>query len=163
LLSEAGGGGGFSPTTLFTLAAHRCGFAVPIKTVVRVTAALFGALTVWLLWRTWRGRSPTRSAADVLAAYLVQAFKFRIWYTAWPLPWLLLDLKDGFRRLRVGLWLSLTGQLSLVIYGQLWGYLLGQDHLWTHLIGVPFVFLVPLAMAVLCSTKPLRNTSVPFV
>jgi len=163
LLSEASLAGGFSPTALFIMAARRCGFGVPGKTVIQAAAVLFGLLALWLLWRTWHGRSPVRSAADVFAAYLVQAFKFRIWYPTWLLPWLLLDLKGGTRRLAAGLWLLLTAQLSVVIYGHFWAYLLDQDHLSSHLIGVSFVFALPLVMAALWPVQPRRGTPGSFV
>jgi hypothetical protein len=102
-----------------------------------------------MLWRTGRGRSPVRATADLFAAYLVQAFRVRIWYTTWLLPWLLLDLEDNSRRLTAGLWLLLTSQLSVIVYGHFWAYLLDRDHLLTHLIGVPLVFGLPLVMAFL--------------
>jgi hypothetical protein len=147
LLSEASAGGGFSPVALFILVARRCGLDLSIDPIVQVTSALFVLLALWLLWRTWHGRSPVRAAADVFAAYVVQAFKVRIWYTTWPFPWLLLDLEDSSRRLMAGWWLLLTSQLSVVIYGHFWVHLLNWDHLFAHLIGVPFVFAVPVVMA----------------
>jgi len=149
LLSEATASGGFSPAALFILVARRCGFDLSIETVVQVASALFALLGLWLLWRTWHGRSPVRAAADVFVAYVVQAFKVRIWYTTWPFPWLLLDLENSSRRLVAGLWLLLTSQLSVVIYGHFWVHLLNRDHLFTHLIGIPFIFALPLVMAFL--------------
>ena len=149
LLQEASTRGGFSSVALLILAVRRCGFNLSAKFVVQVASVLFGLLALWLLWRAWRGRSPLRATADVFAAYLAQAFRFRIWYAAWPFPWLLLDLSNSSRRLKAGLWLLLTSQLSVFIYGHLWFYLLGGDHLFTHLIGVPFTFALPLLLAFL--------------
>ncbi len=121
------------------------------------TAVLLG---IWLLWRTWRGRSPERSIADIFGVYILQALSFRIWYAAWPFPWLLLD--DGWGdngrtepgrsacfsyRLRVGLWFLLTSQLSVLIYGHLRIYALGGSQVAAHLIGVPFTFGLPFLLA----------------
>lgn len=50
-------------------------------------------------------------------------------------------------RLRVGFWFLVTTQLSVILYGHLRVYLLGGQHLLAHLIGVPLVFLLPLALA----------------
>jgi len=148
LFQEATSGGGFSFSALFALLAYRWRLGLPVVAFIQAVTALFGLLALWLLWRTWRGRSPLRAAADVLVAYLAQAFKFRIWYTTWPVPWLLLDLEKGYSwRLRAGLWLLLTGQLSVLIYGQVWALLLAKDHLLAHAIGVPFTFILPLLLA----------------
>ena len=67
--------------------------------------------------------TPLRSTADIFFAYLLQALNFRIWYAAWPFPWLLLDAGTGPQtlparyRLRYGLWFLLTSQLSVILYG----------------------------------------------
>ncbi len=147
LLGEATSGGGFSPIGLIILFIRRCGVSISAYPVIQVASALFALFAAWLLWRTWQGRSPARGAADILAAYLAQAFKFRIWYAVWPFPWLLLDREDGSPRLMAGLWLLLTSQLSVFIYGHLWFYLLGGDALFSHLIGVTFTFVLPLIIA----------------
>jgi hypothetical protein len=104
------------------------------------------------VWLGWRGRSPLRGAADIFAAYLVQALNFRIWYAAWPLPWLLLE-EDKERvvslspRLWVGLLFLLTSQLSVVWYAHVRIYGFGRDHLLAHLTGVPLTFLLPFVVA----------------
>ena len=135
-----------------------------IGAVFTVTAVLLG---IWLLWRTWQGRSPERSIADIFGVYILQALSFRIWYAVWPFPWLLLD--DAWRdartelsqsacaepgrsacfsyRLRVGLWFLLTSQLSVLIYGHLRIYALGGSQAVAHLIGVPFTFGLPFLLA----------------
>jgi len=142
---EASTGGGFSFIALFVLVSRRWGFGLSARLVTRAAGVLFGLLALGLFWRIWKGRSPLRVAVDILTAYLAQSFKFRIWYAAWLLPWLLLDVEEGgARRLRAGLWLTVTGQLSVFIYGHFWFYLLGRDALVTHLIGVPFTFVLPL-------------------
>jgi hypothetical protein len=120
-----------------------------IGAVFTVTAVLLG---IWLLWRTWRGRAPERSIADIFGVYIVQALSFRIWYAAWPFPWLLLDDVWGNKglfsyRLRVGLWFLLTSQLSVLIYGHLRIYALGGSQVAAHLIGVPFTFGLPFLLA----------------
>jgi hypothetical protein len=169
LFHEAAGGGGFSLTALLILASRRWNLGLPALRIVTAATALFGLLALWLLWRTWRGRSPIRGTADVLAAYLVEALKFRIWYTTWLFPWLLLDLdENNARRLRAGAWLLLTGQLSVVIYGHLRAYCLGKSHLLAHLLGVPFTFALPLLALLWPGEKrrrerpgPLRERSCP--
>lgn len=120
-----------------------------IGAISTVTAVIIG---IWLLWRTWQGRSPLRSTADIFGVYILQALSFRIWYAAWPLPWLLLN--DAERengrftyRLRVGLWFLLTSQLSVLIYGHLRVYAFGGSHVAAHLIGVPFTFGLPFLLA----------------
>ena len=50
-------------------------------------------------------------------------------------------------RLRAGIWLLLTTQLSVLIYGHLRVYILDGDFFLAHLIGVPFVFALPLILA----------------
>jgi hypothetical protein len=74
---------------------------------------------------------------------LFQAFKFRIWYASWPLPWLLLDTDGPRGRLTAGIWFLLTAQLSVFVYSHLWHLVFDFEHVWTHLIGVPFTFLLP--------------------
>jgi hypothetical protein len=147
LLTEAGEGGGFSFTALFILLVRYTGRNVGVRMVTGAAGLLFGIFFFWLLWRAARGRSVLRSVADGLAGYLVQAFKFRIWYAAWPFPWLLLDSADGRYRLTAGIWFLLTTQLSVFIYSHLWRLYFYPQHVWTHLIGVPFTFLLPILVA----------------
>jgi hypothetical protein len=116
-----------------------------------ITAVFIGT---WLLWRTWQGRSPLRSTADIFAVYILQALSFRIWYAAWPFPWLLLDDVEEEKgngrfsyRLRVGLWFLLTSQLSVLIYGHLRLYAFGGSQMAAHLVGVPFTFGLPFLLA----------------
>ncbi len=113
-----------------------------------ITAVIMG---IWLLWRTWQGRVPERRAADIFGLYIWQALGFRIWYAAWPFPWLLLDTPNGDSRLtyrlRVGLWFLLTSQLSVLIYGHLRIYALNGSQAAAHLIGVPFTFGLPFFLA----------------
>lgn len=119
-----------------------------IGAVLMITAVFLG---IWLLWRTWQGRSPLRSTADIFGVYILQALSFRIWYAAWPFPWLLVDdVEEGGRfsyRLRVGLWFLLTSQLSVLIYGHLRLYVFGGSQIAAHLIGVPFTFGLPFLLA----------------
>lgn len=151
LLRESANAPGFSPATLILLLQIQLQ-GTPTWTAVATTGYLFfTGLLLWLLWRTWYGRSPIRSSADIFAGYLLQAFSFRIWYAAWPFPWLLLDettpaARTAYR-LRVGLWFLLTTQLSVILYGHLRVYLLGGSQFWAHLLGIPFTFGLPFLLA----------------
>jgi hypothetical protein len=163
LQEEAGHGGGFSPPVLFILLARQLGWNVGVRPVSVAATALFGAAALWLLWRTWHGRAPWRGSADIFAAYLAQALRFRIWYTAWLLPWLLLDVDETRPhridfRLWAGLLFLLAGQLSPLIYGHVRVYLLGRDQVLAHLIGVPFTFFLPLLLAWLITRYSARSS-----
>ena len=144
LASEASGSGGFSVTSLLALLAFDWQLPLTIPELLRVAAILFVFFAAWLLWRTWRGRPAWRSAADMVIGYLVEAFKFRIWYAAWAFPWFLLDRSGGDQRLAYGVAFLLTSQLSVLIYGHLrhWGVM--PNWTWAHVVAVPFVFLLPL-------------------
>ena len=123
---------------------------MPIESIGAVLRGLFVALIGWVLWRGWRGRPAVRGAADLAFGYLAQALSFRIWYAAWPFPWLLLDESDddaAAYRLRVGLWFLLLAQLSVVFYGHLRVAVWGGDHVPAHLVGVPLVFGLPWLLA----------------
>ncbi|MFZ0544839.1 MAG: glycosyltransferase family 87 protein [Candidatus Promineifilaceae bacterium] len=177
LVAEVGSGGEFSFLALFFLVTKSLGFTVTaasIELAPRITAVLFLILAAWLMWRTWRGRLALRGTADILTGYLVQSFVFRIWYTAWPFPWLVLDtaedesdpgdgkrfswgrLKTAEGRLYAGFWFLFTAQLSVLIYGQIRTHLLLGQHVYAHLIGVPFTFLLPLILACF-ARRPLRQ------
>ncbi len=167
LQNEASGGVSFSFAALVLLAARLTGVLIT-QTLLQKTAvfsvALLAVVGCLLLWRK---RPFLRSAADIFAAYILTALNFRLWYTTWLFPWLLLDVEQEPRdtpregendhslfsihpsafRLHTGLWLLLTTQLSVLIYGHLRVYLLGGDYFLAHLIGVPFVFLLPLILA----------------
>ncbi len=168
LLVEAGSGGEFSfLALLFIVPRDIFNFTITafsIQLATQIAAGLFLIVAAVLMWRTWRGRLALRGTADMFAGYLVQSFVFRIWYTAWPFAWLVLDtaedgeadndrffsirrLKTAEGRLYAGFWLLFTAQLSVLIYGHIrTGLLLGQ-HFYAHLIGVPFTFLLPLILA----------------
>jgi hypothetical protein len=155
LVREAMSSAGFSPAVgLYMILGQR----VSIHLIGSVLRALFVLFALWLLWRAWRGRSPLRGSADIFIGYMVQALSFRIWYAAWPFPWLLLDAGDRQEenhdqaqssryRLRAGMWFLLLSQLSVVIYGHLRVYVLGGDQALAHLIGVPIVFALPWLLA----------------
>jgi hypothetical protein len=154
LLREASSGPGFSPATLVLLVAGELGQPITpelIELIANFFRVVFGLLVVWLLWLGWNGRSPLRAAADVLAAYSLQALSFRLWYSTWPFLWLLLEDESSEAqttfRLRAGLWYLFTVQLSVLIYGHLRVYAFGGSQLAAHLIGIPFVFLLPFLLA----------------
>ena len=154
LLREASSGPGFSPATLVLLLAAEWGQPITpefIELVANLFSVLFGLLFLWLFWLGWNGRSPLLAAADVLAAYSLQALSFRLWYSTWPFLWLLLENENAeaqtTTRLRAGLWFLVTVQLSVLIYGHLRVYVLGGSQLAAHLIGIPFVFFLPYLLA----------------
>jgi hypothetical protein len=150
LLREASAGGSFSLPVLFILIARALGSDLSLIRVNQISVALFGLVVLWLLWLTWNKRSALRGAADVFVAYFILALNFRIWYAVWPFPWLLMDSGEdpaSGRRLRAGLWLLLTAQFSVLIYGHMRVFWLARSHLWAHLIGVPFTFALPVFLA----------------
>jgi hypothetical protein len=153
LLREATNNPGFSLSTLILLLFVRLNLPPPIEQMALLGSLLFGGLALWLAWRSWHGRSPIRGAADIFAGYIAQALAFRLWYAAWPFPWLLLDRTDNGEdgrlsyRLKVGLWFLVTVQLSVLIYGHGRVFLLSGDHFLAHLIGVPFTFGLPFLLA----------------
>jgi len=155
LLGEASSGGGFTPLALFILEAREAGIAMPATPAIRFLSAVFVVFAIWLIWRTWRGRTALRATADIFAGYILQAFRFRIWYAVWPFPWLVLDhgQTDGSDawskgRLAAGVTFLLTSQLSVVIYGQLRTELLGNSHLRAHRAGIAFTFVLPLLIGI---------------
>jgi hypothetical protein len=164
LLGEATSGGGFTPLAFFILEAREAGFAAPVSPVIRVLTLLFLVFALWLLWLTWRGRSPLRAAADIFAGYILQAFRFRIWYAAWPFPWLILDRgrvaandASSRGRLAAGLTFLLTSQLSVLIYGQVRTELLGNSHLRAHRAGIAFTFALPLLVGIVVAVYSARS------
>ena len=149
LANEATGGVSFSPVAMVILATRALGYSFNfggIGPYLLVGLALVAFVLGILTW--WPGRNPERGAADLLFAYTVQAFNFRLWYTTWLFPFLLLDgIYDEpnlsqERRLQFGLWFLLGGQLVVFFFSHGW-HLFGRDHLWTHVLGVPFVFVLP--------------------
>lgn len=163
LLGEATSGGGFTPLALFTLEARQAGFDPLVSTSIGLLTVVFSAFAICLLWLTWRGRSSLRAAADIYAGYILQAFRFRIWYAAWPFHWLVLDRgrsadadSTAKGRLAAGLTFLLTSQLSVLIYGQIRTELLGNSHLRAHRAGIAFTFLLPLLVGVVVAAYSAR-------
>ena len=149
LMREASQTGGFSPLALAVLTVQKIGGFVSTDRIVEAAGVLLLLLALWIAWRTWRGRSPLRGAADINAAYLLLAFGFRIWYASWVFPWLVLDRteRQSDFRLRAGIWFLLTTQLSVLLYGRVRHELLGNDMALAHLLGIPLVFGLPLLLA----------------
>ena len=152
LIHEAAAGAGFSITTFVYFGLQTIGLPLSIALIGQISLLLFALVLLVLLWLTWRGRAAERGAADIFAAYILQALNFRIWYAVWPYPWLLVDgLREATAaagyRLRIGWWFLLTTQLSVVIYGHLRLFALGGSHHWAHLIGVPITFGLPFLLA----------------
>jgi hypothetical protein len=146
LASEATENVGYSPAATIWLVADQWGQPPSIDLLDRVGTMLFVALAGWLLWRTWRRREAVRGAADVFFAYLATSLTFRIWYTIWPFPWLLLERRPG-GRLAAGLTFLVAAQLSVVIYGHLRVFSFDGNQTTAHVIGVLFVFVLPLLVA----------------
>jgi alpha-1,6-mannosyltransferase len=151
LLSIAGSGGGFSPLPWIILEARARGLDPSIQLAIQLGSLLLILLALWLLWQTWRGRSPLKAAADIFAGFIIQAFHFRIWYAVWPFPWLLLDRGQieeddppSKARLAAGLTFLFTSQLSVLVYGQIRTELLGSSQLRAHRAGIFLTFLIPL-------------------
>lgn len=151
LLREAGSGGGFSIAAWYILELRELGFNPNIPTTARLGSLFILLVGLALVWVTSRGRSCLRAAADIFAAYIVQAFRFRIWYAAWPFPWLILDsgrspedTTTTKSRLAGGLAFLLLSQLSVLIYGQIRVEWLGASQLRAHRLGVFITFVVPL-------------------
>jgi hypothetical protein len=154
LLSEARTGPGFSPAALLILQAQNLGYTVSTESLLRTTSILFGLLILWLLWRTWTGRSPLRGAADTFFGYVYQALRYRIWYAAWPLAWLILDSGRSDEsdlaaraRLAAGQTMLFASQVSVLIYGQIRSELFGRSHRYAHSVAIPAVFILPLVLA----------------
>jgi hypothetical protein len=151
LVREVSGGGGFSPSALLILELRRLGLNPSISTTTQIGTLLFLLFALFLAWVTWQGRSQLKAAADIFVGYILQAFRFRIWYAAWPYPWLILDRGNSAAndivsqaRLAVGLTFLFTSQLSALVYGQLRVELLGGSQLRAHRLGIVLTFLVPI-------------------
>ncbi len=148
LAEEATGGASFSPAAL-TILSWR---AVTGSSIDRVLLGRFfiGSFIlvalVLMAWTWWGDRRPERGATDLFFAYTIQAFSFRLWYTTWLFPYVLLDGVNGNQdvahelRLHISLWFLFFGQIVVFVFSHLW-YTFGNQHLWTHAIGVPFVFV----------------------
>ncbi|MEZ4516107.1 MAG: hypothetical protein R3C44_04450 [Chloroflexota bacterium] len=153
LTREATAGAGFSPATFVYFVLQGAGLTVSVQSIGTVFLALFAVFFLLVLWKTWRGQPAAPGVAGVFAGYIVQALNFRIWYAAWPFPFLIrnatMEERDGAAEywLRVGFWFLLTTQLSVVVYSHIRLELLGGSHPLAHLIGVPFTFLLPLLLA----------------
>lgn len=142
LLAESRDDGGFSLLTLIILLGRQLGNRFGDAAWVLNAAQLLLVLSaLGLAWAVWRGQSAVRSSAVLLWLYLLTAFKYRIWYSAWVYPWALLDGRPTPRRAAV-LFL-LMSQLSVVVYGQLRVELLAGSMLAAHAIATPAVFLFP--------------------
>jgi len=150
LLREASGGAGFSLAALTILISQESGFNLSLPQMSQYGLLLFLLMAVVLIWLGLRGRKPERGTADIFVTYILQALNFRIWYSVWPFPWLLLDTEQGEKsrnRLQAGLWFLFSAQLSVIIYGHLRVYVMGDSQLIAHFVGVPLVLLIPIFLA----------------
>lgn len=162
-LVRTASGASYSPLMALMLAARRLGMPVAWDSAAAAGVLALAVTALWLAWRTWRGRSPLRAAADINVAFTLFSLGFRIWYAVWPFPWLVLDgaqaqgdATQSARdrrvrsfRLRAGVWYLATTQLSVLIYGPIRQAFFGQDHIWGLWIGVLSAFCLPLLLAAL--------------
>src|SRR5690606_33405885 len=118
LMDEAQTSPSFSPVAFVLALGEARGVEVPLLPLARAASLLFLLAALILVWLTWRGRSPLAGVADIFAAYLYTALKFRIWYPTWLFPWLVLVPQSHFR-LYTAIWLLLLSQLSVILYGHL--------------------------------------------
>jgi hypothetical protein len=168
-------GSGYSPLTLLLMVSDAMGLPTAIEWLAGVGLALLTLVGVTLLWRTWRGRSAYRAAADINVAYTLLSLGFRIWYATWPFPWLVIDAPDAQGvaaqdsrnqrlrtfRLRAGVLYLITSQLSVLIYGAMRLALLGESLFWAHVVGVAFTFGLPLVLAWLSTRRAPRGRRRP--
>lgn len=146
LFREATGAAGFSPGVLLVLVAARAGVSLSVTSVALAGASILMLALLGITWRTWQRGSASASVANAFTAYLGTAMTFRIWYSVWPLPWLLLERHHDRRRLDAGIWFLLTAHLSVVLYGHVRAFVLNGDQVVAHALGVPFTFGLPLIL-----------------
>jgi uncharacterized protein (TIGR03382 family) len=108
----------------------------------------FVVVFLFLLRRTARGGRPEVGLAETFFLYVFTAARYRIWYSVWIFPWALMDLGGSTllteTRLRFACVFLWTSQVSVVIYGHIHVEWLDHSRAASHLIGVPFVFGLPL-------------------
>lgn len=150
LQNEAQSGASFSSISFIFALGGMLGVEIPLAVVARWASLLFVTLALIIFWQSWRGRNPLRGATDIFAAYIFTALRFRIWYTTWLFPWVVLDTTSRFR-LYTACWLLLLSQLSVIHYGHIRMEWLGGSLVLAHLFGVPVVFGVPLILGFLAS------------
>lgn len=158
LIAEASGGSSFAPFTLFFLLTDGLDPRPPYATIMALLPLIYLVYFLWLLWRAGHGRDATELIPRAFYGYLLQALNFRIWYASWPFPWLILDAATGKRAaqraLEAGVWFLLTAQLSVLIYGHFRFDVFHDDVMLPHLLGVPFVFLLPLILPFVVRLTP---------
>lgn len=143
---ELTAGASFSPSALLILLAYDEGLSFSFDTLILTGQIGFGIVALGLIVSSLNGRSPHKSSSDIFAAYLLQAFNFRIWYASWLFPFTLTEDEPEMWRVKTAVYFLLTSQLSVLIYGHLRFYKLDDDLLDTHLIGVLFTFVLPLLL-----------------
>ena len=144
LFEEAGASGGFSPLVMaYFIGQQVDSLAFDFVPAARILSFVFIGIAIFFAGWTGFGREASRSSADSYFAYLLTALKFRIWYTLWVFPWLLLD-HSSEKRLLFGFLLLVTSQLSVVHYVYGLRFVYGGSMPIAHFIGIPFVFGVPI-------------------
>jgi hypothetical protein len=159
LMLEASSVAGFSPATLVILIGQRANVHNIYAIISQASILVFVGIALLIFGLVWARKRPLlRSIGQVFAAYVYSALSFRLWYASWVGLWLVTDNSSGSRYWRhAALWFLLTSQLSVVIYGHALRNLLNGDHLFSHLIGVPVTFGLPLVLARFSSSKRSRE------
>lgn len=156
LLTEAGGGASFSAGATFLLwYKEKLGREITSFVIQVFAAGGFATLGLFLLGsmgQIWLKKRPVLPfVAASFALYVLVALNFRLWYTAWPLPFVLLDKQSSPTRLHQALWFLFFGQLNPLVYGHLHLYWFNKEHYATHVVGVVVTFVCPLLLGWLTS------------
>lgn len=156
LLTEAGGGASFSAGATFLLwYKDKLGREITPLLIQFLAAGGFMTLGLFLLGAMshigCKNRPVLPFVATIFALYVLVALNFRLWYTSWPLPFVLLDKQSPPTRLHQALWFLFFGQLTPLVYGQLHLYWFNKAHYDTHLVGIIITFVCPLLMGWLTS------------
>lgn len=135
---------------------------------------VFHACYLVLLWRVWRGRMGLYTAGFwTFFLYLLTSTSFRIWYPLWVIPPAVLahtELRDSIllARLRWRTYLlSLTSELSILMFTLLWRWILNgallprADWFWMHLLVTPWQFGLPLLAPLLIRRRPTTGQTEP--
>jgi hypothetical protein len=150
LIDESQSGAIFSPGAYLYWLGEANDRPVSLPLLGRGASLILGVYALLLFWLALRGRPVVRGAADIFTVYLFTALRFRIWYTTWPFPWLVLDPQSP-ARLYTGLSLLLLSHLSVIHYGHIRVAWLGDNMLLAHFIAIPIIFGLSLLIGLIAS------------